>query len=210
MDSVVFRDSQGYGCSGWIGYDCFDVQTAAEWGYASEDLIEVQENCMDTCSLCETSVPAIVETDSLADCQAVSASNNNFDFENVDTLCMSTDHSCISTCTGMVFPILLPGDSNGDAYFDIPELAQTASIVGAQGLATSQAVACLQEHSPACFNVGGNLTMVGAMMVYEIKLQITTSTKLLICLMFLLCNYVCLDCDQFYRISPYIYVPLLP
>lgn len=71
-------------------------------------------------------------------CREVAANNNNVNFELVNLLCQSTDHSCDSMC-GMALPLLLMGDANGDTYID-PETEFNLDAAGAAGLTQATAV----------------------------------------------------------------------
>jgi hypothetical protein len=52
-DNDGFRDQLGFECSGWIGYDCLDLATAATWSYTAENMAHIQLNCAFTCVLCD-------------------------------------------------------------------------------------------------------------------------------------------------------------
>ena len=51
-DVFGFKDSQGYPCTGWLGYNCYDYAQGASWGYSEENYKEIQENCPVSCDIC--------------------------------------------------------------------------------------------------------------------------------------------------------------
>jgi hypothetical protein len=56
-DSATYKDSQGYSCPTWVGYDCADTELLLGWGYFDYDVKNVQNNCPFSCGLCELEVP---------------------------------------------------------------------------------------------------------------------------------------------------------
>ena len=46
MDSRWFRDTNGYRCTGWVGYSC----DAWYSGYTASDMAAIRQNCPQTCN----------------------------------------------------------------------------------------------------------------------------------------------------------------
>merc|ERR1711968_176800 len=48
-DSEDFLDAYGYGCDGWVGYDCTSYE-----GWTEEELLSIREACPSACGLCSS------------------------------------------------------------------------------------------------------------------------------------------------------------
>ncbi len=51
-DDVAFTDDLGWACDSWVGYDCFDVQTALSWGYTADGMDAIVASCRYSCGIC--------------------------------------------------------------------------------------------------------------------------------------------------------------
>ena len=55
-DTAGYVDSQGYDCSGNLGYDCLNEALYTEdRGYSLDDWQDIVESCPESCGLCESS-----------------------------------------------------------------------------------------------------------------------------------------------------------